>query len=103
MLSAILVILIILWVLGYMPISGMSIPNPIIFSINEYPISLWNILTLLVIVWAIGILPRPFQTIASVLLVIWVLSILGVLAIGGLPNIIVLLIIFGLVAVLVKG
>ncbi len=97
MLVAIVIILIILWFLGYAPISGISIPNPILFTINAHPISLWQILILAVIGWAIGILPRPFQAIASVLLLLWVLSVLGILAIAGLSNIIVLVIIVGLI------
>jgi len=98
MLVAIVIILIILWVLGYAPISGISIPNIVLFSFNNHPITLWNVLILAVIGWAIGILPRPLQMIASVLLVLWILSVLGVLAIAGLSNIIVLVIIVGLIA-----
>jgi len=97
MLIAIVVILIILWFLGYVPISGLSIPDFILFSINNHPITLWNVLILFVVGWAISILPRPLQAIASVLLVLWVLSVLGILAIGGLSNIIVLVIIIGLI------
>ncbi|MDP3941635.1 MAG: hypothetical protein Q8Q49_04995 [bacterium] len=97
MIVAIVIILIILWVLGYAPITGLSIPNLVLFTFNNHAITLWEILILAVIGWAIGILPRPFQAVASVLLVLWVLSILGVLAIAGLPNIIVLIIIIGLI------
>lgn len=97
MLVAIVIILIILWFLGYAPISGISIPNPVLFTINNQPVTLWEILILAVVGWAIGILPRPFQAVASVLLLLWVLSVLGILAIGGLSNIIVLVIIVGLI------
>ena|SRR3990167_7196395 len=93
MLLAIVIILIILWFLGYAPISGISIPNIVLFTINNHPVSLWEILILVVIGWAIGILPRPLQAVASVLLVLWVLSVLGILTIAGLSNIIVLVII----------
>ncbi len=97
MLVAIIIILVILWFLGYAPLSGIAIPNIVLFSINNHPVTLWEILILVVIGWAIGILPRPFQTIASILLVLWVLSVLGILAIAGLSNIIVLVIIVGLI------
>lgn len=96
MLTTIIIILIILWFLGYAPVSGISIPNIVLFSINNHPVTLWELLILLVIAWAIGILPRPFQVVASVLLLLWILSILGILSIIG-PNIIVILIIVGLV------
>ncbi len=97
MLIAIVIFLIILWLLGYAPISGISIPNFVLFTINNHPVTLWEILILAVIGWAIGILPRPLQAVASVLLLLWVLSVLGILAIAGLPSIIVLVIIVGLI------
>ena len=97
MIVAIVIILIILWVLGYAPITGLSIPNFVLITINNHPVTLWEILILAVIGWAIGILPRPFQAIATILLVLWVLSVLGIFAIAGLPNIIVLVIIIGLI------
>ncbi|RJP46218.1 MAG: hypothetical protein C4584_01965 [Armatimonadetes bacterium] len=97
MLVAIIIILVILWFLGYAPLSGISIPNTTLFTINSHAVTLWEILILGVICWAIGILPRPFQMVASVLLLLWVLSVLGILAIAGLPNIIVLVIIIGLI------
>src|SRR3990167_7482242 len=97
MLIAIVVILIILWFLGYAPISGISIPNTVLFTVNNHAITLWEILILAVIAWAIGILPRPFQAIASILLLLWVLSVLGIFAITGLQNIIVIVIIIALI------
>jgi hypothetical protein len=98
MVIAIVIILAILWFIGYIPVSGISIPNLVLFTINNHPITLWNILILLVVGWAIGILPRPFQAVASVLLLLWILSVLGILAIAGLPSIIVLVIIVALIA-----
>lgn len=97
MLVAVVIILIILWILGYAPISGISIPNIFLFTINNHAVTLWEILILVVVAWAIGILPRPFQTVASILLILWVLSVLGILAIAGLANILVIVIIIGLI------
>lgn len=97
MIFAIIVILAILWLLGYAPLAGISIPNIVLLTINNHPVTLWEVLILAVIGWAIGILPRPFQMVASVLLILWVLSVLGILAIAGLSNIIVLVIIIGLI------
>ena len=92
-----IIILAILWLLGYAPLAGISIPNIPLFTINSHAITLWEILIFAVVSWAIGILPRPLQAIASVLLLLWVLSELGILAIAGLSNIIVLVIIIGLI------
>ena len=98
MIIAIVVILAILWFLGYAPVSGISIPNFVLVTINNHPVTLWEILILVVIGWAIGILPRPFQAVASILLLLWILSVLGIFAIVGLSGIIVLVIIVALIA-----
>lgn len=97
MIIAIIIILAVLWLLGYAPLAGISIPNAILFTINSHAITLWEILILLAVGWAIGILPRPLQMVASVLLLLWILSVLGIFAISGLSNIIVLVIIIGLI------
>lgn len=97
MIIAIVIILIVLWFLGYAPISGISIPNVVLFNINNHAVTLWELLILGAVAWAISILPRPFQIAGSVLLLLWVLSVLGILAIGGLSNIIVLVIIVGII------
>lgn len=95
MLIAILLILIVLWFFGYMPLGNISVPNTVLFSINNHPITLWNVLILLAVGWALSILPSPFREIASVLLLLWVLSVIGILAIAGLSNILIIAIILG--------
>ncbi len=96
MLITIIIILTILWFLGYAPLSGLSVPNIELFPINNHIVTLWEVLILLVISWAIGILPRPLQTIASILLIFWILSVIGILTILS-PNIIVITIIIALI------
>lgn len=96
MLAVVLIALIVLWVFGYIHISGF-IPNFALFNINGHIITLWDLLIFAVIAWAIGILPSPLRQIAGVLLIIWVLATLGVLAIVGLAQIIVLAVIVGLI------
>lgn len=96
MLIVIVVILIVLWILGYSPLSGISVPNPVLFEINNYPITVWSMLILAVVLWAIGILPRPLQIVASILLLLWVLSVLGIFAIVG-SDILALVIIAALI------
>jgi hypothetical protein len=65
-------------------------------------ITLLNLLTFGVILWLISMLPRPFQIAAGIILILWVLSILGIIAINGLSNIIILLIILGVIAFFFK-
>jgi hypothetical protein len=100
MIIAIVIILAVLWLLGYVPISGIPIPavvHTVLVTINNRPVTVLELLILLVICVAIGILPRLLQAVASVLLVLWILSELGILAIAGLSGIVLLVIIAGLI------
>lgn len=103
MLVAIIIILIILWFLGYAPITGLNIPDVTLFVINSQPVTLWNLLILAAVAWAISILPSPFREIGGVALVLWILSVIGILAISGLSSILVIAIIVGLVLYMLKG
>lgn len=103
MLIALLVILIILWYLGYVSVGNVNIPNMILFTINGQQVTLWNLLTLLVIGAIIGVLPSPLREIAGVVLILWILSVLGILAFAGLSSLLILAIIIGLVLFLLKG
>lgn len=101
MIGIVLVVLIALWFLGYIRIQGLPpIPDIQLFVINGRPITLWDLLILLVIGWAIGVLPSPLRQIAGVLLLLWILATLGILSIAGLPSIIVIAVIIGLVLAL---
>jgi hypothetical protein len=97
MLAAILIILILLWFLGYVRIEGLNIPDIVLFTINGQAITLWNILILAVILWALGVLPSPIRQIAFVILILWILSILGILAFPGLSSLLVIAVIAGIV------
>lgn len=99
MIGAIILVLIILWVLGYIHVGPITIPDIVLFNINGHPITLWSILILLVIGWAIGILPTPFREITTILLILWILSTLGLIGIiTGLPSILVVVIIIAIIA-----
>ncbi len=98
MLIVILLILIALWFLGYIDIRGLNIPDYVLFQLNGRPITLWNVLIFFVVLAAIGILPSPFREIAGVLFALWLLTLLGILAISGLGNLLVIAIIIGIVA-----
>jgi hypothetical protein len=103
MLITLLIILIILWLLGYLNIGIINIPHITLLTINGRPITLWDVLILLAVGIIIKILPSPFREIAGVLLVLWVLSVLGILAMAGLSNILLIAIIIGLVVFVIKG
>lgn len=102
MLVALLIVLVVLWVLGFLP-TGINIPNITFFTINGRDITLFNLIVLAVISWIVGIIPSPFRLVASVLLVLWVLSVLGILAFAGLSQWLVLTIIVGLAFYVLRG
>jgi len=97
MLTAILVILILLFITGNLNLSGLSFLDVVLFSINGQAITLLNLLVFGVILSALGVLPSPLREIGGVLFVLWILSILGFLAIAGLSNLLILAIIIGIV------
>ena len=102
MTEIILVLLVIALITGFIQIPGFTLPNYVLFSINGESITLLNVLIFLLILWAIGILPSPFREIAGVLFVLWLLSVLGFIAIAGLSNLLVIAIIVGIVVSMVK-
>lgn len=103
MIGFILIILTVLWFLGYIHLSFIHIPDIVLFTLNNQHITLYNILILAVIAWAIGVLPTPFRQIASVILILWVLSTLGFLYIAGLSSLLILALIVGIIFFLLEG
>ena len=102
MIEVVLVLLVIFLITGLIEIPGFTLPNLVLLRINGEPITLLNVLIFMLILWAIGILPSPFREIAGVLFVLWVLSVLGFIAIAGLSNLIVIGIIVGIVFSMLK-
>lgn len=92
----IIVLLVVLWVLGYINIPGINIPNPVLFNINDTSVSFVDVLVFGLILWTLEILPNPLRQVAFVLLVLWVLSVLGIVAIASFPSIIIIALIVAL-------
>lgn len=103
MLVGLLVVLIILWAIGFLPAGGITIPDTTIFVINGRSITLIDIIVLIVIAWIVELLPSPFRLIASILLILWALSVVGILGFTGLSSWLMLTIIVGLVFYLLRG
>jgi hypothetical protein len=101
MLMTLLVLLVVLWFFGYIHISNLSLPDISLFAVNGHIVTLLEVLIFVVIVFAVGVLPTPLRQIGFALVVLWVLSTLGVIAIAGLAPLVVIAIIVGLIAALV--
>ena len=96
MITLILLILILLWLFGYSPFQLFPLPNLVLFH-GARDITLWDLLVFGVILWLIGLLPRPFREVAIVALILWVVSSLGLIAISGFSNILILVLIVALI------
>jgi hypothetical protein len=99
MLAALIVIVALLWVFGYVHIYGINFPNINLFVINSKTITLIDLLILLLVSAAISILPTPFREIAGVFLILWILAVLGIISLAGLglPSILLFVIVIGLI------
>lgn len=97
MVGTLLILLIIFWAFGWVRFGAIDLTNIVLFRANGHPITLWNILTFFLVLWVIKILPSPFRQIATVILILWLLSLFGILAFAGLANILLFLIILALI------
>jgi hypothetical protein len=100
MLALLLVVLLVLWFLGYGPIEAFSVP---LFQLNARTVSIWDILIFMIILSIIGALPSPFREIGVVFLILWVFAVLGILAFSGLSSLVLIAIIGGLALYLLGG
>lgn len=100
MLVAILLILVLFWLAGYGPFTVLHIG---LFSFNGFLVTIWDVLIFLVLIWLVGALPSPFRQIAVVFVLIWILSLLGIIAVAGLSSILVIAIIVGVLLYVLGG
>ncbi len=96
MVGTILVILLLLWLLGFVQIPWLIFHNRVLFTILGHRVTLWEILLFLVIAWAMESLPDPLRQVAFVLVILWLLSIFGIITIAGLSNMLVVALLIGL-------
>jgi hypothetical protein len=94
MIKAILIIFVILWILGFIHISLLSIPLLGAFTLQ-------SLIYFVIILFLISLLPGIFRMIAIVLLFLWLLSTFGFLLLGGFTHIILLILIIVVILSLV--
>lgn len=97
MIEATLVILLGLFLLGFVHIPGVTIPNYQLFVMNHHMITLYEVLIVLVAFGLLMFLPRFMRIIVGALLIIWIISTLGIIVVNGLPAvsiIILMLVVF---------
>jgi hypothetical protein len=98
--AALVVLLVLLWFLGYVHVPNLVVPDIPLFVVNGHTVTVVESLIFLALLSAVGVLPSPLRQITGVALVLWLLSTLGIVAIGGLSSILVIAVIVGLLAAL---
>lgn len=102
MAGIILLIMVVLYFYGYVQIPGVTVPNPILFTLHGESISLAAVLIFLAIIWTISILPPILRIIGIILLVAWTLTELGFVVIAGLSNFIAIAVIISLFVIIFR-
>jgi hypothetical protein len=103
MLPIVLIFLIVLFILGYINIPFLPIRDIELFNLLGKTISVYDLAVFLFILWIIDLLPWPFRGLAGVILVLWLLSFFGIIAISGFSHILLLGLIIGVIAYLFRG
>jgi len=87
MIEATLVILLALFLLGFIHIPGVNIQNYKLFVMNHHTITLYEVLIVIVAFGLLMFLPHFMKIIVGALLIIWIISALGIIVVNGLPAI----------------
>lgn len=103
MLPFVLIFLIVLFALGFINIPFIPIRDIELFVLMGRSITIYDLILFLFIVWIIDLLPWPFRGLALAILVLWLLSFFGIIVITGFSNILILGLIIGVIAYLMRG
>ncbi len=102
--AELIAILVVLWLLGIISVPWLTMPHFPSLNILGFHLTITNLLVLGILIWIAASLGGPLRQIVWVLVVLWILSALGIIAIGGLSNLLVVGIVVGLVlSLLQKG
>jgi hypothetical protein len=97
-LTALLLVLLILWLLGYLQIGDVAFLRMPVATVAGRQITVLDLLVAISVIWVIAALRGPIALAAFVLLILLGLSIFGLVAIEGIPltSLVVLVAIVGL-------
>ena len=97
MLIILLTVIILLWLVGFISIPASSFLTSPVLYFNGRPIGLWDLIVFFVLVWVVSILPQPVKGGVILLLLLWILSLLGILTFSGMGSVLLLLLIVALI------
>lgn len=95
-------ILVILWLSGVVKVPWLLRPNFPSINLLGLTISLENLLILAILLWILSSLGDPFRQIIWVIVILFLLSALGIIAVGGLSKLLVIGIVVGLVLSMIQ-
>ncbi|OGK12919.1 hypothetical protein A3A93_01740 [Candidatus Roizmanbacteria bacterium RIFCSPLOWO2_01_FULL_38_12] len=103
MLGILLIFLLLVVSLGYVKVPYIAIRDIALFELFGKTISLYDLLAFLLILWVIEILPWPFRGLATIILLLWLLSFFGIITIVGFSDILLVALVLGIVAYIFNG
>jgi hypothetical protein len=93
----IIAIVIGLWLLGIIKIPWLTMPHFPVLSILGYSLTIERLLIFGIVIWLAMSLGSPFRQMIWVFFILWLLSILGIVIVGGIGMLILISIVVGLI------
>lgn len=100
--AEIVAIVVALWLLGIINVPWLAMPNFPAFSIMGYSLTIQRLLIIVIVIWLAMSIGSPFRQMLWVFFILWLLSTLGIITIGGMGLMIVVSIVVGLVLSMVQ-
>lgn len=100
--AELIAIVVVLWLLGIVNVPWLMRPHFPSLNILGFHLTLEKLLIIIALVWIASSLGGVIGKIVWVLVVLWLLSTLGIIAVGGLSNLLVIGVVVGIVLSLVQ-
>lgn len=86
-----------LWLLGIIKIPWLVMPRFPVLSIMGYSLTIERLLIFGIVIWLAMNLGSPFRQMIWVFSILWLLSILGIVIVGGMGTLVLIAVIVGLI------
>jgi hypothetical protein len=100
--GALIAVVVVLWLLGIIQIPWLTLPRIPVFMVFGTTITLTRLLILALIIWLAMSLGSPFRQIVWAFVILWLLSVFGLISIGSMSTLIIIAIVVGLILSLVQ-
>jgi len=100
--TELIAIVVVLWLLGLVKIPFLMRPHFPTLDLFGFSLTIETLLVIGVLIWIASSLGGVIRHVVWVLVVLWILTKLGIIAVGGLSNLLVIGIVVGVVLALFK-